>query len=261
VRKLIGALVSLVTICASTVPFAAHLSPTNGGDVIDRARGAYYNLTRHGFDGFQARIEPNWEVILAQTATPQNLKAFHAVRFSITVDARGAVIVRHEIEDKQKTGVERYVNQIHDDVQRLVASFFRTWGFFMIGSPFPESQVKIETSDKQYHVFYTLQSDEDMLTMSDDLLIGEARFSGLTSKRAIRPIFLKTSQGLLLTNYHTDYEPIGPGIKLTSETSVVYQDVSGMKLPNRIYIKGMYGSELYEAEFTFNQFVMNRRGR
>lgn len=67
--------------------------------LIAQTRGAYYSLTRQRFKGFKATIEPNWEVILAHTATQENLKVFRAVRFSMVVDATGAVKVTHEVDD------------------------------------------------------------------------------------------------------------------------------------------------------------------
>lgn len=95
--------------------------------LIGQARGAYYSLARQGFKGFKAHIEPNWEVILAHTATQENLKVFRAVRFSMVVDATGAVKVSHEVDDTDKPRVELYLKQIHDNVERLVAGFFGTW--------------------------------------------------------------------------------------------------------------------------------------
>ena len=53
--------------------------------VIADARAAYYSVTRHGFNGFQAVIEPDWKVILADTGTKENLKVFRDLRLSMIV--------------------------------------------------------------------------------------------------------------------------------------------------------------------------------
>ena len=219
----------------------------------------YYNLRRQSFNGFQATIEPNWEVILADTATEENLKVFRAVHFFMTVDARGAVTLRHEVDEKQRTKVKPYLSQIHDDVQRLLAGFFRTWSFFMIDSAFPETQIKLERVGAQHIVSYTFRSDQVVLNMSPDFVLTEGRFSGPTSRRVINPIFQMTSEGFVLTGYQTVFEPVAAGVRSTLETRVEYQDVTGMKLPNKIHIKGMYGSEPIEAELRFTQYVLPPR--
>ena len=66
-------------------------------DVPVRARSSYYNLSRKGFKGFTATVDPNWEIILANAATSENLKVFRDVKFSMVVDADGVVTVRHEL--------------------------------------------------------------------------------------------------------------------------------------------------------------------
>src|SRR5688500_4150723 len=73
-----GVLLTIIALTASVYP---HKQSSANQDVINQARSAYYNLSRKGFKGFTATIEPNWEVILAQTATPANLKIFRAVQF------------------------------------------------------------------------------------------------------------------------------------------------------------------------------------
>jgi len=237
----------------------AQSRPVRSEELLTHARKIYYNLRRLGFNGFQATIEPNWEVILADTATEENLKVFSAVHFFITVDAQGTVTLRHEVDEKQRTRVKPYVTQIHDDVLRLVAGFFRTWSFFTIDSPFPDTQIKIESVGTQHFVSYTFRSDQVVLDMSPDYVLTEGRFVGPTSRRVVNPIFEMTPDGFVLTGYHTVLEPVAAGVRSTMDTRVEYQDVGGMKLPSKIQIKGMYGSEPIEAELKFTRYVPNSR--
>jgi hypothetical protein len=258
VRRLIGALAPLITIYAVAVPLAAQSARTSSQDVIGPARGAYYSLSKQGFDGFKATIDPNWEVILGPASTAANLKVFRALQFSMTVDANGAATVSHEALNTEKLRVEPYVTQIHNNMQRLVAAFFGTWARFMVSSPFPAA-VKIENVANGYRLSYTTQSTDAILTLTSDLLIAEWNFTAQRSKRTIKPLFRKTAEGLLLTGYQTVFEPAGEGIKTTLDYTIEYQDVSGMKLPHRIQIRGMYGSEPVEAELIFNQYALNPR--
>jgi hypothetical protein len=260
VRKLIPAIASLVTIYALTLQVSSQSVP-NKQEVITRARSSYYNLPGQGFNGFKASIEPNWEVILGHTATPETLKVFRALRFSMTLDASGNVTISHEVVNPEKIRLEPYINQIHENVRRLVASFFGTWSMFVVSSPFPEaeSQIKIENSGKEYQLLYTFNSADAMLTLTSDLLIVEWKLTGPGGTRTVKPAFQKSAGGLLLTRYQTNFEPSREGIKTSLSLQIEYQDVSGMKLPHKLQIKGIHGSEPIEAELEFNHYVLNPR--
>ena len=252
--KLIRALGSLLLVFTLTVSVCPREQTTTNHDVISQARAAYYSLERKGFKGFTATIEPNWEVILAQTATPANLKVFRSVQFSMVVDANGAVTVTHEVgADAAKPELQPTVNRIHTDVRRLVTGFFNTWRIFTVGSPFPDTanEVKIESAGKQYRVSYPTQSGAVTIAMTGDLLLTEWNLSGPTVKRTVKPQFQKTPDGLLLTGYHGVFEPIGPGIKTTLDFRIEYQDAGGMKVPRKLRFSGMHGTEPVEAELIF----------
>jgi hypothetical protein len=260
-EKLISTVAPLIMICALTVAVSGQPAPPQSQEVIGQARNAYYNLRKQGFSGFKAAIEPNWEVTLGPAATKENLKIFQALRFAMAVDANGAVTVTHEVADTEKLKVGPYVRQIHDNVQRLVASFFGMWAGFMVRSPFPEheTQIRVENSGGERRLSYTAESVDVVLTMTNDLLITEWKRTGPGARRIINPLFQKTDEGLLLNSYKSLFEPVGEGIKTTLEFTIEYQDVSGMKLPHKIEIRGVHGNEPIAAELTFNQFVLNPR--
>lgn len=248
--KLTRALGSLLIVSIAPLVHLAEQTTTNQA-VLTQARSAYYSLARKGFKGFTASVEPNWEVILAQTATPATLKTFRSVRFSMVVDANGAVTVSHEVDANAPK--PEVVNRIHFDVQRLVTGFFNTWRIFVVSSPFPETenQIKIENANKQYRISYTTQSGEVTITTTTDLLIKEWNLSGPTVKRTVKPQFQKTVDGYLLTDYQGIFDPVGEGIKTTLDFHVEYQDFNGMKVPQKVRLSGMHGSEPVEAELAF----------
>lgn len=252
--KLTRALGSLLIVLTFTVSLYPRDQTANNQDVIRRASIEYYSLARKGFKGFTATIEPNWEVILAQTATPANLKIFRDVRFSMVVDANGSITVTHELgPNATKPDLQPTINRIHFDVQRLVTGFFNTWRIFVVSSPFPEieNQTKVERSRKQYRLSYSTPSGEVTITTTDDLLIKEWNLSGTTAKRTVKPQFQKTADGYLLTGYQGVSEPIGEGIKTTLDFHIEYQDFNGMKVPQKVRFNGMHGSEPVEAELVF----------
>ena len=252
--KLSRALAVTLTILALAVAVYPQEQLPANEDVISQARAAYYSLARKGFKGFTATIEPNWEVILAQTATPATLKIFRAIQFSMVVDANGAVTVTHEVgADAAKPELQPTVNRIHTDMQRLVTGFFNTWRVFAVGSPFPDTAnaVKIENAGKQFRITYPTQTGEVTIAMTSDLLLTEWNLAGSTVKRTVKPQFQKTLDGLLLTSYQGVFEPIGNGIKTSLDFKIDYQDVNGMKVPRKLRFSGMHGSEPVEAELVF----------
>lgn len=253
-RKLIQALGSLFTILTLTLSVDAGDQIATHQDVVAEARSAYYSLTKKGFKGFTATVEPNWKIILANTATPENLKVFRAVRFSMVVDEKGAVTVRHEVgANAAKPNLQPVVEKIQYDMERLIAGFFNTWRMFMVGSPFPETEnpIKIENPGNQYRLFCNMRSGEVMIMMTGDFAITEWSLSGPTAKRTIKPHFEKTVDGLLLTAYQSFFEPIGDGIRTTLDFNIEYQDVGGMKLPHKVRFNGTHGSEPVAAEVVF----------
>jgi hypothetical protein len=221
-------------------------------EFLTRARSAYYNLENKGFKGFAAAVEPNWEVILGDTATPASLKIFRAVQFSMTVDANCAVTITHEVgPNAAKPELEPTVNRIHADVQRLVAGFFNTWRIFVLNSLFPETQIQIENQNTHYKLSYTTQDGPVTIAMNGDLAITEWILAGPTVKRTVTPQFQKTPDGLLLTDYKQFFNPAGEGIKTTLDFHIEYQDTGGMKLPYKVRLSGMHGTEPVAAELVF----------
>lgn len=244
--------VALLISLLLTVSVPGEQTVANQPDVVNQARNAYYSLANKGFKGFTATVEPNWDVILAQTATPANLKIFRDVKFTMVVDANGAATVTHELgPNASKPDLEPTVNRIHSDVQRLVTGFFNTWRIFVVNSPFPQTDIRIENAGKQYRAFYTTQSGEVTLTMTADLLIQEWNLAGPTLKRTVKPQFQKTADGFLLTDYKQLFEPVTEGIKTSLDFHIDYQDFNGLKVPQKVRLNGMYGSEPVAAELAF----------
>ena len=251
-KRTTRALLIVLAIVALTVPAHARQQATANQELLSRARSAYYSLAKKQFKGFTATVEPNWEVILGDTATPASLKVFRAVQFSMTVDANGGATITHEFgPDAAKPELEPTVNRIHADVQRLVAGFFNTWRIFVVNSPFPETEIQIENQNARYKLFYTTQAGDVTIAMGNDLAITEWNLTGPTVKRTVKPQFQKTPDGLLLSGYEGVFNPVGEGIKTRLEFHIEYQDEGGLKLPYKVRLSGMHGSEPVAAELVF----------
>jgi hypothetical protein len=177
----------------------------------------------------------------------------------MTFDANGKVRLNHEVTAKVNPRLESSVVQIHDNMLRLVEGFFATWAMFVVDSPFPESgrPMRIENSGDEYRVFNTLPSGDVTFTMTSDFVIAEWVFTGPRGKRVVRPLFRKANDGLLLSGYQSTFESTSDGSKTTLEFHIEYREISGLKLPHKILMSGMYASEPVEAELIFNKYVLN----
>jgi hypothetical protein len=256
--RLIRPATALLTILGLTVSVQPRGQGVTNQRVLTRARGAYYSLERKGFKGFTAAVEPNWEVILGDTATPASLKVFRAVQFSMTVDANGVATLTHEVgPNASKPELQATVNRIHADVQRLVAGFFNTWRVFVVSSPFPETEIQIENSGKQYQLAYTTQAGKVTIAMTSELVISEWNLASTTVTRTVKPKFQQTADGLLLIGYQGVFNPVAEGIKTTLDFQIEYQEFSGMKLPFKLRFSGTHGSEPVEAELVFRVKAMS----
>jgi hypothetical protein len=239
-------------ILALTVPIYPRAQSATNESVVTRARATYYSHARKCFKGFTAAVEPNWEVILGDSATAASLKVFRAVQFSLVVDANGVATVTHEVgPNAAKADLQPTVNRIHADVQRLVAGFFNTWRIFVVNSPFPETEIQIENSGKQMKLSHATQSGNVTIAMNGDLLITEWSLVGPTARRTLKPQFQKTPEGLLLSGYKGDFNPAGEGIRTTLDYHIEYQEIGGIKLPGKVRFSGMFGSEPVAAELVF----------
>jgi hypothetical protein len=260
VRKLIRAFGSLLTIFALTVSVSGQAPKSNSQDVISQTRAAYYNVGQHGFYGFEAALDPKWEIILGSTATAENLKIFRSLRFAVSVDAKGAATVTQVVLGAKTTRVEPYIKQVQYNIQRLVSAVMGTWATFMVNSPFPDDrQIKLEQLANGYHLFYSMESREVSATLTNDLLITEWQITDARARRTINPVFQKTPDGFLLSGYHSVFSPFGEGNRTTLDIKIDYQVVSRMRLPRKILLKGTYGNEPIEAELTLHSVLAERK--
>ncbi len=229
----------------------------NDGEVVRRARSAYYNLRELGFTGFAANLEPNWEVILKGAASAEALKLFRGLRFSVSLDDTGTVKVsRHGPAPPAIT--EDRIKEIDGNVARLVTGFFRTWKMFMMGSPFPEGSrdLQIENLGKQYRLSFAGQGEKVVTTMTDDFTITEVKVSAPTYNGTIKPRFEKTSRGYVLTSYEGNYEPTSGQRKTRISVRIDYEEVGGLKLPQKVRFSGTYSDDPIEAELLLNQYEL-----
>jgi len=232
-------------------------------EVIRKARLAYYNLRTLGLVGFRANLQPNWELAVKNITTdPARLKMLNGLHFSMSLDEQGAVKVNHSSDAGPPTEeMQNSFNQIYEGMDEMVSGFFATWRLFILESPFPapESDYQLKDLGNQYVLTYKEGSAAVSTTLTKEFAISELKVSTPAFNSLIKPQFLKTPKGYLVTGYEATYDPTtGPG-KVKLNLQMDYQEVRGLNLPRKVHMSGLYDANPVEAELLFSEYVVNAR--
>ncbi len=223
---------------------AAHpILQTSDRETIRKARASYYSLRRLGFNGFQSGIQQNWEAVLAEdikkdpAAAQAGLKLLNGLHFTMTMDQDGQVSVTHRADlAPTNDQVAAAFDQIYSGMEQALSGFFATWNRFMLTSPFPavESDYQLQDADGQFLLTYKEGATSISTTMTKDLRITEIKVVSLDFTSTIRPRFINTKKGLVLSGYAGVYVPSkGPG-KVNLDAEVEYQEVNGLQIPRKL---------------------------
>ena len=239
--------------------------------IIAQARQAYYSLSRFGLIEFQSNIQPNWEVVLKDelaanpSAAQESLRLLNGLHFPIRLDPKGNVKVDHIADfPPPNERVAAGFKQIYGGMEQAVSGFFETWNLFMLNSPFPEvdSEYQLEDLGGQYRLSYQEGAADVVTTMTGDLAITEIKVSATEFKSSIKPHFMKTEKGYVLTAYEGNYQPVtGPGATRLN-VQLDYQEVNGLQLPRKLHLDGVYeGRNPFEMELLFSKYQVKTRAR
>ena len=70
--------------------------------------------------------------------------------------------------------------------------------------------------------------------MGKDLIISEVKVTSAEFSSSVRPQFIRTARGLVLSGYAGDYKPTsGPGV-VKLDVKMEHQTVNGLQLPVRL---------------------------
>lgn len=260
----------LILICACGLA-ASTAHGTGRGDkqaIIAQARQAYYSLSRFGLIEFQSNIQPNWELVLKSeiAANPsgaqESLRLLNGLHFPMSLDPKGNVKVNHtaDFTPPNEKAAEGF-KQIYAGLDEAMSGFFATWNPFMLSSPFPEvdSEYQLEDLDGEYRLSYKDGTADVVTTMTGDLAITEIKVSATEFKSSIKPRFMKTQKGYVLTGYEATYQPAtGPGVTRLS-VQLDYQEVNGLQLPRKLHMDGVYDGNSFEMELLFSKYQVKTR--
>jgi hypothetical protein len=213
--------------------------------VIEDARHAYYSLRTAGLDEFRATVKPNWEVVLKDQLASDppgaqaGLKLLNGLHFSLLLDPTDKVTVTHHTDtepsnEQQRKGFE----DIYSGMDQAINGFFTTWELFMLNSPLPSADGKYTLEDlgTQYRLAYKDGGADVVTMMGKNLIITDINVTSKEFASSVRPKFVHTAKGFVLTGYDADYKPrSGPGV-VKLALKIEHEPVSGLQLPVNIVL-------------------------
>lgn len=231
--------------------------------VIEEARRAYYGLRVAGLDEFRATVKPNWELVLQDqvktdpASAQAALRLLNGLHFSMLLDRSDKVTVTHHADtapanEQQRKGFD----DIYSGMDQAISGFFTTWSLFMLNSPFPsaDSDYRLDDLGTQYRLSYKDGSSDVVTMMGKNLIITDIKVNSAEFISSVRPQFVRTAKGFVLTGYDADYKPTsGPGVvKLTLK--IDHQPVSGLQLPFGLVLDSVMDGAPTHMELAFSEY-------
>jgi hypothetical protein len=244
------------------VPMAqSQTQVANSKKVIEDARHAYYSLRAAGLDEFRATVKPNWELVLKDqlasdpAAAQAGLKLLNGLHFSMLLDRSDKVTVTHHADTEPSNEQQRKgFDDIYSGMDQAINGFFTTWSLFMLNSPLPtaDSDYKLEDLGTQYRLSYKDGSSDVVTMMGKNLIITDIKVTSSEFDSSVRPQFVHTAKGFVLTGYDADYKPTsGPGV-VNLKLKIDHQPVSGLQLPVSLVLDSVMDGAPTHMELAFS---------
>ncbi len=180
----------------------------------------------------------------------------------MTLSEHGAVKVNHWSDAPPATEeMQNHFNKIYEGMDQMVSGFFDTWSLFVLNSPLPapESNYQLTDLHENYVVTYKEDGADVSTTLNKEFEISELKVSTADFKSSIKPQFVKTAKGYIISGYEATYDPTTGSGTVKLKLQVDYQDVKGLQLPRQIHMTGVYDGKPLEAELLFSEYVVNLR--
>jgi hypothetical protein len=232
-------------------------------EIVKKARAAYYSLRSRGLDEFEANVQPNWRLVLKDqlaqdpAGAEQGLKMLDGIHFQVSLDRSGATKITHheDVAPTSEQAAEGF-KQIFSGMEQAMSGFFDSWTPFMLTSPFPEAagEYTLEELNNQYHLSYKDGSAAIATTMSKNLVISEIRVDSPAFKSVLKPEFIKSPQGLLLSGYEATYLGTAGGESVKLSVRIENQPINGFQLPGKLNLDGSYQGTPFQMELAFSNY-------
>ena len=234
--------------------------------VIKQARQAYYSLKDQGLADFQCGLTPNWRSLLnEQKLDAETVNRASAlldkIHFSMTLPAAGNAQVTHNEVSADNPQAAEGLKQIYSGMEQMTTGFFQTWSAFSMTPALPEiaGDYQLEKTGNEYRLTYK-DGAADIVTMFDqNFAITYLKTTAPEFDSTMRPKFMKTPKGLLLSGYSATYAGKSAADTTELQVAIDYQEVDTLQLPQRLDLKGSYGGSPFHVEVTFAECHATRR--
>jgi hypothetical protein len=252
----------LLLVCGFAALAQSQTPVTDRKKVIEDAQHAYYSLRTAGLDEFRANVKPNWELVLKDqlksdpVSAQAGLKLLNGIHFSMLLDRSDKVTVTHHADTEPSNEQQRQgFDQIYSGMDQAIDGFFATWELFMLNSPFPtaNSDYQLEDMGTQYRLSYKDGQSDVVTMMGKNLIITDIKVNSASFISSVRPQFVHTAKGFVLTGYDADYKPTsGSGaVKLTLK--IDHAPVSGLQLPANLVLDSVMDGAPTHMELAFSE--------
>jgi hypothetical protein len=258
-RKLVLARFCVGLLSIASFSAVMHAQTTDKKKIVKQARQSYYSLKDQGVAEFQCTIVPNWQLLL----TEQKLDAdsvnravllLNKIHFTVSLAAGAEAKVTHNDVSAENEQVAKGLSQIYSGMEQMTTGFFQTWSAFSMSPPLPEIEgdYQLEKTGTEYRLSYK-DGTADVVTILDrDFAMSYLKTTTPDFDSTIRPHFKKTAKGLLLAGYSATYTGKSAADTTELQIAIDYQSVDELPLPQKLDLKGAYGSSPFHVEVRFS---------
>lgn len=255
----------LLVACSLAAMAQTQTSITDNKKVIEDARRAYYSLRTAGLDEFRATVKPNWELVLKDqlkadpVGAQAGLKLLNGIHFSMLLDDASKVTVTHHTDSEPSSEQQRKgFDDIYSGMDQAISGFFATWSLFMLNSPFPspDGEYKLEDLGTQYRLSYKDGAADVVTMMGKNLIITDIKVTSAEFYSSVRPQFVHTQKGFVLTGYDADYKPTsGPGV-VKLALKIQHHPVNSLQLPDSLVLDSVMDGTPTHMELAFSDYAV-----
>ncbi len=228
-------------------------------ETVKRARQAYYSLKDQRLAEFQCTIVPNWPLVFTdQKLDPDTVNRavllLNKIHFSVSLAAGGDAKVTHNDIPAENEQMAKGLSQIYSGMEEMTTGFFQTWSAFSMAPALPEieGEYQLEKTATDYRLSYK-DGTADIVTLLDrDFVMTSLKTTTAEFNSTIKPQFKKTAQGLLMSGYQAIYTGKSAAEATELQIAIEYQSVDELQLPQKLDLKGTYGSSPFHVQVAFS---------
>lgn len=209
-----------------------------------RARALYYTPIDRGLQGFTCDVGFNWKQFIERAnhgpvpETDERLAYLRSIKLSVTDELNGSGQLLWAAPTTAPDASEQSIAQLRSGLQGLWSGFFQSWNGFYTGDlvSLGDNKTTVERTPTGYHVFTAQSAKLAEESFDKSLTLTSLHVSTPTLDSELKPVFVDTAQGRLVTKLNSVVKqpPNAPGT--TINMTLQYAPVNGFQLPSELAI-------------------------